>query len=436
MSPKKTKTIEVDYLARVEGEGGLTIKLKDGRATSVELAIFEPPRFFEALLVGRSWREPPDITSRVCGICPVAYLLSSCHAIEDALGITVDPEVRALRRLLYAGEWIESHALHVFLLHLPDFLGHPDALSMAKASLEYRELLQRGLRIKRAGNAIVTQMGGRAIHPVNVRVGGFYRAPTRAELETLLPELRWARDAARETVAWLGKLTFPELERDYELVALHHPDEYACCEGRLVSSRGLDIPVREFEAHLVEEQVPYSTALRSVRRGAGAYLCGPLARFNLSFAQLSEVAREAAIAAGVTPPCHNPFKAIVVRAVEILHAFTVAMGVIEHYTPPARPFVEVPLRSAIGFGCTEAPRGALYHRYEIGADGLIRSAQIVPPTAQSLHAIEEDLAAIAPRLATLPRAEATRLAERVVRSHDPCISCATHFLRLRLEEEP
>ncbi len=429
---EKTRTIRVDYLARVEGEGALTLKLRGGRAVSVELRIFEPPRFFEALLRGRSQLEAPDITARICGICPVAYQMSACQAIEDALGIAVDEPVKRMRRLLYAGEWIESHALHIFLLQLPDLFGVPDAPALSE---RHPELVRRGLRMKRAGNAVVATLGGREIHPVNVRVGGFYRAPAREEVAALLPELAWGREAARETLLELAKLPLPLLERDYEFVALRHPDEYAMCEGRIASSRGLDVEVRQYDHHFVEEQVPWSTALRSTVRERGAYLCGPLARFNLNFDRLAEPARRAAEAVGLRPPCRNPFQALLVRCVEMIHAFDEAVRIVEAYRPPARPFVEAPRRAATGYGCTEAPRGALYHRYTVDDAGLIQDAKIVPPTAQNQASIEQDLAELAPRLAEMPAAEATHLAEQAVRNHDPCISCATHFLTMKVERD-
>jgi coenzyme F420-reducing hydrogenase alpha subunit len=203
---KRKRTILVDYLARVEGEGSLTLHLAGDLVTEARLAIFEPPRFFEALLRGRSYLEAPDITSRICGICPVAYLMSACRAMEDALGIRVEGQLRELRRLIYCGEWIESHGLHVVLLHTPDFLGYPDAMAMAR---DHGEWVQKGLRLKRAGNEIIRVMGGREIHPINVRVGGFYSVPRRAELEALLPELRWGREAAAEWLIssprWAGR---------------------------------------------------------------------------------------------------------------------------------------------------------------------------------------------------------------------------------------
>lgn len=427
-----TRTIQVNYLARVEGEGSLTIKLKGDKATEVRLGIFEPPRFFEAFLRGRGFQEAPDITSRICGICPVAYMMSACHAMEDALGVRVTGSLRALRRLLYAGEWIESHGLHVFLLHAPDFLGYPDAMAMAK---DHGDWVKKGLRIKKAGNAIVEQLGGREIHPINVRVGGFYRVPSKKELETLLPELRWAKDSCAECLSWMSSFSFPAFERDYELVALRHESEYPFCEGRVVSSKGLDIDLREYDAHFVEEQVPHSNALHSRIRGRGAYLCGPLARFNLNFDRLSAEIQSLAASVGLTVPCTNPFKNILVRLIEMTHAFEDAIQIIEGYAPAAEPFVEVLPRAATGFGGTEAPRGFLYHRYSLDAEGSITDAQIVPPTSQNQLSMEEDLFELASDLARLPHQEATHRAEQAIRNHDPCISCATHFLTLKVERE-
>ena len=426
-----TRTIKVGYLARVEGEGGLTVRVRRGRVERVQLEIFEPPRFFEAFLRGRAFTEAPDITARICGICPVAYQMSAVHAMEDALGVRVGGQLRALRRLLYCGEWIESHALHVYMLHAPDFLGYPDAITMAR---DHRAAVQRGLELKKAGNTIMAVLGGREIHPVNVRVGGFYRVPARDELRVLGDRLAWARDAACETVRWVAGFDFPDFEHDYEFVALRHPDEYPLNEGRIASTAGLDIPAAEYDAHFVEEHVRYSNALQSRLKVRGAYLVGPMARYALNAARLAPLAREAARAAGLGAICRNPFRSIVVRAVEIVHACDEALGLIAAYEPPPEPFVETIGRAAIGHGATEAPRGLLYHRYRLTADGTIAEAKIVPPTSQNQKSMEDDLARfVAPRLA-LPEDELTRRCEQAVRNYDPCISCATHFLRLRIEE--
>jgi coenzyme F420-reducing hydrogenase alpha subunit len=426
------RTIQVDYLARVEGEGGLVIRIAGDKVKEVRLRIFEPPRFFEAFLRGRALVEVPDIVARICGICPVAYQMSSCHALERALGVRVEGPLRELRRLLYCGEWIESHVLHTFLLHAPDFLGYQDALAMAR---DHPDWVQRGLRMKKAGNALVTRIGGREIHPINVRVGGFYSLPERRQLLAQVDELRWGRDAAHASIEWLAGFEFPEFERDYEFVALRHPNEYPFNEGHIVSNRGLDIDVSEYENHFEEQHVEHANALHSIVKGRGDYHCGPLARFNLNFDRLTPTAQQAARAVGLVPPVRNPFRSLVVRAVETFWAFEEALRIIETWEPPAQSAVELPRRAGTGWGCTEAPRGILWHRYRVDADGLVEDARIVPPTSQNQKCIEADLFEMAPALAELPLSEATWRAEHAVRNYDPCISCATHFLRLRIERE-
>jgi coenzyme F420-reducing hydrogenase alpha subunit len=427
---KGSRTIKVDALARVEGEGAIHVKVRDGRIVDVKFRIFEPPRFFEGLLRGRRFTEAPDITARICGICPVAYQMSAVQAMEEACGVEVSGSIRALRRLMYCGEWIESHALHVYLLHAPDFLGYESAIDMAR---DHAAHVERGLALKKIGNAVVTLLGGREIHPVNVRVGGFYRVPTRAELATLAEPLERARELALETVRWTASFPFPDFEQDYEFVALRDADEYPITAGRIASSRGLDIEVARFEDHFREEHVPHSNALHSVLKGRGAYHVGPLARYNLSFDHLPEVARAAARQAGLGPVCRNPFRSIVVRSVEIVFACDEALRIVHEYEPPDRPFVDVEPRSATGHGCSEAPRGILYHRYAIDGDGSIVSARIVPPTSQNQKTIENDLWRLVPDYLHLPNDELTWRCEQAVRNYDPCISCATHFLRVEVD---
>jgi sulfhydrogenase subunit alpha len=429
---EKTRTIRVDSLARVEGEGALLVKIKGDTVSDVQLKIYEPPRFFEALLRGRAFTEAPDITARICGICPIAYQMSAVHAMEDALGVRVGGQLRALRRLLYCGEWIESHALHVYLLHAPDFLGYPDAIRMAG---DHRDAVQRGLQLKKAGNEIVTLLGGREIHPINVRVGGFYRVPATAELRPLAERLQWAREAAAETVRWVAGFAFPDFEHDYEFVALCHPDEYPLNEGRVVSTHGLDTTAREYDAHFVERHVKHSNALHSTIRGRGAYVVGPLARYALNFERLSPLAKEAAQAAGLGAVCRNPFKSIIVRAIEMLWACDEALRLIAAYEPPARPCADVHPRAATGYACTEAPRGLLYHRYRLDAEGAIVDAKIVPPTSQNQKMIEDDLARFIPQHLNLAHEQLTLRCEHAIRNYDPCISCATHFLTLRVDRE-
>jgi coenzyme F420-reducing hydrogenase alpha subunit len=385
---------------------------------------------FEAFLRGRHFQEVPDITARICGICPIAYQMSSVHALERALGLGIDPAVRALRRLFYCGEWIESHALHIYMLHAPDFLGYQDVIAMAA---DHRDTVERGLRLKKIGNHLVTVLGGREIHPLSAAVGGFYKVPRKQQLTELVPDLEWALGAALKTLHWTGSLEYPDFEQDYEFVALHHPDEYALNEGRIVSNRGLDIDVAEYEDHFVEQHVKHSNALHSVHRGAGSYLVGPMARFNLNYGQLPQVAKDAAVAAGLKAPVKNPFRSIMVRAVETVFACAEALNIIRDYEPPAVPRCEAPARAGTGQAATEAPRGLLYHRYALDEKGLVVSAKIVPPTSQNQKRIEDDLRDYATRLSGWSLPDATWKCEQAVRNYDPCISCATHFLKLTIE---
>ena len=427
-----TKTIHVDLIARVEGEGALDLRIRDGRVTSAQLRIFEPPRLFEAMLRGRGFTEAPDITARICGICPVAYQMSSVHAMEHALGVTVDGPLRALRRMLYCGEWIESHALHVVMLHAPDFLGFPDAIQMARTQ---GDAVRRGLALKKAGNDLMRLLGGREIHPVNVRVGGFYRVPTRAEFAPVTEALKQARDIAVNLVRWVARFPFPDFERDYEFVALRHADEYPVNEGRIVSSRGLDIAVADYDSEFEERHVAHSTALQSVLKRRGSYLVGPMARYSLNFdrlpAELQDLAREA----GLGQVCRNPFQSIVVRAIETVYACDEALRLIADYTPPDVPSVPLTPRAGIGHACTEAPRGILYHRYELAEDGSIKDARIVPPTSQNQLSIEEDLREVATRSLDLPDDALRDRCEQAIRNYDPCISCSCHFLKLAVHRE-
>ena len=421
------RPITVGMLARVEGEGGLRLVIDQGRVRDAELRIFEPPRFFEAFLRGRSFMEVPDITARICGICPVAYQMSSVHALEAALGVTITPEIRALRRLLYCGEWIESHVLHMYMLHAPDFLGYDGAVEMAK---DHPDVVRNGLALKKLGNEILRVLGGREIHPINVRVGGFYRAPSKRELRELGDGLARGRDAALETVKLVAGFDFPDCSRDYEFVSVGDAGEYPFNEGRVVSNKGIDITPQQYEANFEEYHVKRSNALHSRRIGHGAYLTGPIARYSLNYEHLSPLAKEAAKDAGLGLTCNNPFQSIVVRAVEVVYAFDEALRVINAYEEPDDPFVETPPRAGVGCAATEAPRGMLYHRYRVDADGSILEAKIVPPTSQNQPSIEDDLRTFAASWLDKSDDLLRHLCEQAVRNHDPCISCATHFLKL------
>lgn len=426
----KNVDFKVSVLARVEGEGAMHVKVRDGIVEDIKLEIYEPPRFFEAFLRGRHFSEPVDITARICGICPVAYQMSAVHAMERLSGVVVGGANRDLRRLLYCGEWIQSHVLHIGFLHAPDFLGYHSGIAIAA---DHPEMVERVLALKKAGNTVVGVLGGRPIHPVNARNGGFYRTPTHTELQTLRHPLEEAREICIDLIRWTAGFEFPELSQDYEFVSLRHPGEYPFNEGRIVSNKGLDIDASEFEEYSVEEQVPHSTALHSRLVGRGWYHVGPLARYANNFDLLPSQVQELAVEVGLGPVVTNPFKSILVRGLETLFAIEEALRIISIYDAPASAFVELPPKAGVGWAATEAPRGLLYHRYETNADGIILKAQIIPPTAQNQPTIESDLRQFVGENLHLELDDLEVKCEQTIRNYDPCISCSTHFLNLTVE---
>jgi len=426
-----TKDIIIPALTRVEGEGALYIRTKDGAVDNIELNIYEPPRFFEGFLLGRHYQEVPDITARICGICPVAYQMSGAQALEDAYGVKISKEIRDLRRLFYCAEYIESHSLHIYMLQAPDLLGQDSVIGIAEIAPEAVKL---ALRLKKIGNALLSAIGGRSIHPVNTKVGGAYRWPDVEKIKGLLDDMKWALQASLDTVQFAGILDFPDFEMDYEFVSITRPDEYAIYDGDVLSSTGRKVPVEEFETVYLESHVPHSTALHSHTVEGNPYFVGPLARLNNNFEQLRPIAKQAAESIGVELPLKNPYKSLIARAIELVEVCDVAIELIESYNPTGPCYIDVILKEGQGCGISEAPRGILYHRYVVGADGLIKFAKITPPTAQNYPRMEADLWKLAPEVISLPHKDASLACEHLIRSYDPCISCSTHFLKLNITE--
>ncbi|MGB9859269.1 MAG: Ni/Fe hydrogenase subunit alpha [Moorellaceae bacterium] len=422
--------IKVDYLARVEGEGAIKVKTKDGHITELEVRIFEPPRFFQGFLVGRKFDEVPKIVSRICGICPASHQITAIQALEDALGIEPSQQTKDLRLLLALSQYIQSHTLHIYFLALPDFLGYESAIAMAQ---DHLPAVQRALKLKRLGNDLTSLVGGREVHPVTPTIGGFTSVPSRQELQAIGERLEEARVEALATIDLVASLSIPSFDREGEHVALSEDKAYAINGGRLISTRGLDIPAWQYRNHIKERHIPHSHALHSYIEGRGSFLVGPLARVNLNLDKLAPTARQAAQALGIFPT-FNPFYSIVARAIEVLHSIDTCLEIIARLDPQPE---EVPytVQAGQGFALTEAPRGTLYHSYRINEQGLVEEADIVTPTAHNVANMEEDLRAFVPGVLDLPLEEATLKCEMVIRNYDPCISCSVHFLRLEIERE-
>ncbi len=434
MSTENSKTIRINVpvLARVEGEGALEILIKGGRITRLKLRIYEPPRFFEKLLQGRSYQELIDTVARICGICPVAYQMSAIHAIESIFHTPTTPWIRQLRRVFYCGEWIQSHALHIHMLAAPDFLGCKSIIELAQKE---PEAAQRGLRLQALGNSLITLLGGRSVHPVGAKVGGFYHAPSQQQVAKLIPQLEQGWRDSEALILWLDTLTLPDDEQTFTSVAMRHPEEYPLNEGRIVSDGGLDISIDEYPQHFKEHQVPHSTALHSLFEGK-PYLLGPLARLNINQDRLSDEVLAPLAHSQFHFPSRNMYHSIAARAVEIRFAIGEALNILQNYPLPEQPCVEITPQAGSGFGCSEAPRGLLWHHYTVDEKGDILKATIVPPTSQNQARIEQDIACSLEKYGLERSEDELRFqAERVVRNYDPCISCATHFLTLKLERD-
>lgn len=425
----KTREIKVPILARVEGEGALQLKIRNQKIASLELKIYEPPRLFEKFLEGREPNEVIDSVARICGICPVAYQMSAVHAIEQIFAIDPGPWVRAMRRLFYCGEWLESHGIHIHILAAPDFLGYGSVIEMAKAK---PEIVKRGMRLQLLGKQLLSLLGKRSVNPVGVCVGGFYFAPKIKEVEQVLQTFEENLELAAELLHWSCNLPLPDYPQQFTSVALQHANEYPMNEGRIVSDSGLDLDSSEFDNYFKEFQVPYSNALHCQLQGNN-YLVGPLARVNLNFQQLPAVIRNFLTKTGISFPSNNMFHSIVARCIEVYYAMIEAIRIMKAYQLPEQSSMSFKAKSGVGYGCTEAPRGLLWHRYEINEDGLVKSARIVPPTSQNQGRIEADLRdTLTVYGLQHSDLELRLMSEKIIRNYDPCISCSTHFLQLNV----
>lgn len=429
MSDSRRYEIKSPHMARVEGEGGVWIRIRNGKIEYVEVNIFEPPRFFEAFLRGRTYLEAPDITARICGICPIAYIMSACRAMEKILRIQVPEEIENLRKIAYFGEWIQSHVLHFMFLHVPDFLGHHSIFDVAK---ENPQLVKQAIEIRRWGDRILEITGGRAVHPVGFRVGGFYRTIKKEELLILLKNFEEVKKMAENLLKFVLNLPIPEIGYDLVLMSLKGDSEYPIIKGMVANNLGGVFPEDDLEKNVVVEQKIYSTGLHYRLRNGRPYTTGPIARFNLNYDLLAPEVRDILEQAGYRAPLKNTYQSIIARAAETLHSILEVRRLIEGYSEPLEPCVEGKVRAGRGAAITEAPRGMLYHYYEVDDDGKITQANIIPPTTQNYAAMEEDLLRIQDLIVNAPQEKAQHLVEMTIRNYDPCISCSVHAIRLKI----
>lgn len=428
----KNVSIDVKHVTRVEGHGNIKVRVRDGQITNLELQIVESPRFFEAFLRGRPYYEAPHITCRVCGICSVGHTTAACKAMEAACGIEVSEQTVLLRKLIFFGEQLQSHVLHVLFLAAPDFLGVGSVIPLAST---HPDVVKLALRLKRLANDICGVVGGRHIHPIAYHVGGFTHVPRDEELIDLKRRLQASREDLKVVAGLYSQFKIPALERDTEYVSLKEPTngEYAFYDGDIVSTKDpKPTKVANYRERVIEDVVQHSAAKHCRSAKSPSYAVGALARFNNNYDQLHPVARQISQSIGFKPVCCNPYHNNTAQLIEIVHCTECSIELIDDLlTRGLNPEpVRKPTRFGKGAGAAEVPRGLLFHEYSVDKDGKIDGANLIIPTGQNLANIEEDMRAMVPKLLDedLSKEEMTLQLEMLVRAYDPCISCATHFL--------
>ncbi|MDH5203471.1 MAG: Ni/Fe hydrogenase subunit alpha [Nitrospirota bacterium] len=414
--------INIDYIARVEGEGAVKLDIEDGTLKDLKLNIWEPPRFFEGFLCNRSYDEVPDIVARICGICPVSHMTTAIRALEKALGFTPSRDSITLRRVMALSQIVSSHLVHLYMLALPDYhrlCSIPDMFS------RFESEIKRLNRMKEVVNKVTALFGGRPLHPVSMVVGGFTSLPPRDKIEKIVGELENIKDDAKETLKMVSALPFPDFTYNTEYVAISSPAHYAINGGIIVSQNGIRMEEDEYYSIFEEDEISYSNAKRTVIKGKGSFMVGALARLNLKFNMLHRDAKKAAEEIGFKVPDYNPFHNNLAQAIEIVHGISECRELLEgvHFK---KPEIVIKVREGEGIAITEAPRGLLCHHYVLNRRGVVERANIVTPTAHNFLGLEENLKRLVQQYIHEDKEEIALKCEMLVRAYDPCFSCSVH----------
>lgn len=424
--------VEVAPVSRVEGHGDLVLNVKDKIVEKLIFRIPESPRFFEAMLVGKNWDKPSHITSRICGICSVAHTYASIKATEAALEIVTNDMILKLRKLIFHHEIVQSNVLHVYFLAAPDFLGVGSVVPLVET---HPEVVNIALRLKKMANDMVRIIGGRAVHPIRTVVGGFTKLPTEEEMYQMKDMLNLAYADLETSISVLKTLDLPAFERETEYISLSDEIDYAHYDGNIKSTDGWEINPMDYLDKIKEKVVEHSTA-KHCWADRDAYMVGALSRFNNNYDKLSDKAKEYAGELGLKAPCYNTFMNSIAQFVEIIHSVDDSIKLIdellEQGMDASKAMVEVKPKAGRGVGAVEAPRGLLIHDYTYDSDGKIEKANLIIPTNMNYGNIERDMNALVPEIIEKSEDEIRLACEMMIRAYDPCISCSTHFLNIKL----
>jgi len=420
--------VDIEHITRVEGHGNVVIDVKAGEIRELRLDIVESPRFFEAMALGRTYKEVAHITSRICGICAVTHTTTSIKAIESALDFAPSAQTIKLRKLLLNAEFIQSHILHVYFLTAPDFFRVGSVFGMIK---DNKETVLRGMRLKSLANELCALVGGRHIHPITLKIGCFSKNPERKDLIAFKEKIIKARPEIEKTVEFFKNLKTPKFERETEYISLTCPDEYALYDGNIKSSDNGEIKPADYLDRVKEFMVRHSTA-KHAKTNRDSYMVGALARFNNNYKHLHPRAKEVAEEIGLKHPCYNPYMNNIAQVVETVHCFEDSISLIDNLLSNGLQDEKAELtpKAGRGVGATEAPRGTLYHEHKLDDNGKITYGNYIIPTGQNLANIENDLRAMVPGILYKEKDDIILDIEMLVRAYDPCISCATHLMKV------
>jgi sulfhydrogenase subunit alpha len=424
--------IEVSPLARVEGHGDLVLDVKNRKIEKLQMRIPESPRFFEAMLVGRNYTEPSHITSRICGICSVAHTFTSIKATETALGIKLNEQIVKLRKLVNHGEYIQSNSLHVYFLAAPDFLGVGSVIPLVKT---HPAVVSIAVNMKKVGNEIVRIIGGRAVHPITTVVGGFTKLPAEERLLEIKEMLKSLYPDLETSLKVFKTLKIPAFERETEYISLSDKYEYALYDGDIKSSDGWTIKAQDYLSKIKEKVVHHSTG-KHCSASRDAYMVGALSRFNNNYLQLSDNAKTFAEELGLKSPGYNTFMINIAQFIEIVHSVDDSIKLIDELLETgldeSKAMAKINVKAGRGVGAVEAPRGLLIHDYTYNLQGKVTKANLIIPTNMNYANIEKDLEAFVPQIIEKSEDEIRLGCEMLIRAYDPCISCSTHFLNVKL----
>jgi len=443
--------ISIPHIHKIEGDAGFWAKVaKTGKVEELKFETLEGLRQIEGMLVGRRIQEVPIVVSRICGICPVVHILNACCALEKALEIKVSPLIILLRKLFLSSQIIQSHTLHLFFLSLPDFVNVEDDFELMK---KFKKESQAALKIRDFSLEITKIIGGRKVHPISPRIGGFHKMPEKNDLKKILKEFPSVLDSFYVLSEIFKNLSYPTLKREINYSSLYSGKEYSFYQENYVKIQDEKITIGDFYSDKIEEDLKIPPVKRATYKGE-PYMLGSIARMKNSGEFLSPSAKnlfnefKKKNSISDEEYFQNIYHNLFSQAVEILHFLEDSQNMVKDILEfdLKEPAPEISARGGSAFsargGCAsgaggkitrgsglsamEAPRGTLFTYFEIDDDGRVLNCNIITPTAQFLTNLEKDLKIILPDILKLSQEEQKRKIRALIRIYDPCISCATH----------